>query len=338
MDEPIKPEINNQINSNEAKIEFKAEVESVKLLNGENYLIKIGKINEGQEIIFQCELENMCSLEYYSNKTDIKSFINLSKVFRQFDTVDEVFIGLNNVFNKSEENRISVTLTQPDENNIQIDIKLPLLIGGDETINLTLSKKTKDKNDVIKDLQKYIKQLSGFIDFYEIINKENKDFIENAIKQKEKRNFLLKLIYKASRDGDNGAAFHSKCDNIFPTLTVIKTADKKIIGGYTTVSWECTEDKKKDDKAFCFDMTDKKIYNCNEGEYSILCRKDCGPCFWDGKSSYAYLYCDDEFFSSFNHTCKTFESSQATERDCDISSANRDLKIEEIEVFQVELI
>jgi methyl-accepting chemotaxis protein len=47
------------------------------------------------------------------------------------------------------------------------------------------------------------------------------------------------LLYRGTRDGFSGKAFHSKCDNQSNTLTIFKAKESEFIfGGYTTVSWE----------------------------------------------------------------------------------------------------
>jgi len=49
---------------------------------------------------------------------------------------------------------------------------------------------------------------------------------------------IFKLLYRGSRDGFSAHAFHSKCNNQGPTLTVIKSRHKPhIFGGYLSVSW-----------------------------------------------------------------------------------------------------
>jgi hypothetical protein len=44
-------------------------------------------------------------------------------------------------------------------------------------------------------------------------------------------------LYSSTRDGASAAAFHGKCDNQGPTLTLIKDTDGNVFGGYTAVSW-----------------------------------------------------------------------------------------------------
>jgi hypothetical protein len=42
----------------------------------------------------------------------------------------------------------------------------------------------------------------------------------------------FKLLYQASRDGFGASDFHSKCNGIFGTFTLIKSMDSYIFGGY----------------------------------------------------------------------------------------------------------
>ncbi|KAL7551469.1 hypothetical protein ACHAWF_016770 [Thalassiosira exigua] len=45
------------------------------------------------------------------------------------------------------------------------------------------------------------------------------------------------LLYRSSRDGLSAADFHSKCDNQGCTITVIKTTNGFVLGGYSDVPW-----------------------------------------------------------------------------------------------------
>ena len=45
-----------------------------------------------------------------------------------------------------------------------------------------------------------------------------------------------RLLFRASRDGFAAEAFHSKCDNKGPTITIVKSGEY-IFGGFTEVSW-----------------------------------------------------------------------------------------------------
>ena len=45
-----------------------------------------------------------------------------------------------------------------------------------------------------------------------------------------------RLLFRASRDGFGASAFHSRCDNKGPTITVVKS-DGNIFGGFTENAW-----------------------------------------------------------------------------------------------------
>jgi hypothetical protein len=90
------------------------------------------------------------------------------------------------------------------------------------------------------------------------------------------------LIYRASRDGDYAKIFKKKCANIRGTLIVVQTeslTNKRVFGGFTTQIWDDSESNYDDDKAFCFSVDEKKIYNLKEYCSAIGCDKGSGPRF-----------------------------------------------------------
>ena len=64
----------------------------------------------------------------------------------------------------------------------------------------------------------------------------------------------FKLLYRATRDGFAASSFHAKCDQQPNTLTVIKTTNGFIFGGYTAVAWDSTSRHKIDPNAFIFSL------------------------------------------------------------------------------------
>jgi len=46
-----------------------------------------------------------------------------------------------------------------------------------------------------------------------------------------------RLLYRASRDGWGASDFHRMCDDKGATVTVVKSSDGYIFGGYTDVAW-----------------------------------------------------------------------------------------------------
>ena len=57
------------------------------------------------------------------------------------------------------------------------------------------------------------------------------------------------LLFRASRDGFTASAFHSRCDNQGPTVTVVNS-DGNIFGGFTESAWAGKTDNTAFDRIF----------------------------------------------------------------------------------------
>ena len=97
------------------------------------------------------------------------------------------------------------------------------------------------------------------------------------------KNQKWKLIYRATRDGFKGEDFHNKCDGKSNTLTVIRTINQCIFGGFTSVPWTKNDGFKQDPYAFLYSYVNKSnkklIIKCSEPENAIYCNQNYGPCF-----------------------------------------------------------
>ena len=92
------------------------------------------------------------------------------------------------------------------------------------------------------------------------------------------------LKYRASRDRFKASDFHSRCDGIANTLTVIKAKSGNIFGGFTEQEWHSRGGFVTDPNAFIFSLVNKeenpfKVLCSNEGKEAIGCDSDYGPCF-----------------------------------------------------------
>ena len=96
------------------------------------------------------------------------------------------------------------------------------------------------------------------------------------------------LIYRGSDDGFGAKDFHAKCDHVRKNLTIIKSIDGYIFGGYTDESWDgaCY---KLDMNAFLFSLINKankpikiKYDNTFKENHSIFCHPAFGPSFGAG--------------------------------------------------------
>jgi hypothetical protein len=93
------------------------------------------------------------------------------------------------------------------------------------------------------------------------------------------------LIYRASKDGFEATNFHSKCDNKPNTLTIIKSTNDNVFGGYTEQKWNQIVYYKDDPNSFLFSLINKlnkpkKIkWSKNNG---ICCSISNSPVFGGG--------------------------------------------------------
>ena len=103
-------------------------------------------------------------------------------------------------------------------------------------------------NLLIDNIKKFGKIKYNKIDSL-MINEDIKkqEAIINWIKQKiNKKNIDFKKIFTMSLNGSSCNDFHNYCDNKGPTITIIKTTNNKIFGGFTPLNWENSGGNKYD--------------------------------------------------------------------------------------------
>ena len=143
----------------------------------------------------------------------------------------------------------------------------------------------------------------------------------------------LKLLYRASVDGDKAAIFHKKCDQAKNTIVLIETDKGKRFGGFTSCSWEGNCEDKPDESAFIFSLDKMKTYDKipgeEPGEEAIGCYPKYGPVF---------LGCQIRIYDdAFTKGGTTFEKGYNfdTEEDYELTGGDRIFKVKEIEVYEV---
>jgi hypothetical protein len=65
----------------------------------------------------------------------------------------------------------------------------------------------------------------------------DKKFKKDLLKLFDNKKQSFELLWRGSRDGFNGASFHTKCDAKGPTLTTCKGTTGHVFGGYNSESW-----------------------------------------------------------------------------------------------------
>ena len=173
--------------------------------------------------------------------------------------------------------------------------------------NLITSQKNEIR-DVIKKLDAYYGQsIRMKMDFMDQgidtdIFKSKQDFIfikENITKRLNKKIKEIKLMYKASSNGDNINSFHDSCLLVQNIVVLILTNKNKCFGGVTRSGFEINK-YKYDPFAFLFSLDNKEIYpisskyekmavNCYEDNFPIIFGSDVylRDCFFSEKNNIA---------------------------------------------------
>ncbi|GBC01430.1 hypothetical protein RclHR1_04190014 [Rhizophagus clarus] len=101
--------------------------------------------------------------------------------------------------------------------------------------------------------------------------------------------YNFNLLYRASRDGNTAAAFHSKCDNKGATIVVIKISNhaNQIVGGYNPLQWDSSDRfmSTRDSFIFSFKTIGEVGYSISN-QFSIGCYSAYGPMFGVGIDLY----------------------------------------------------
>ncbi|XP_041790856.1 interferon-induced protein 44-like [Chelmon rostratus] len=141
-------------------------------------------------------------------------------------------------------------------------------------------------------------------------------------------NVKLQLLYKASIHGFTGAAFHQRCDNCCPTVSVGYNAAGYVFGGFTKQPFAQSGQYVHDDQAFLFTLSGENlhIYPVTSPDYAVRMMSNTGPYFGEAlvlvNGSQAAVYSSPGKYYNFNAA--------------EVHGNN--LTLTECEVYQVEVI
>eukprot|EP01125_Pyxidicula_operculata_P001768 TRINITY_DN11600_c0_g1_i1.p1 TRINITY_DN11600_c0_g1~~TRINITY_DN11600_c0_g1_i1.p1 ORF type:complete len:391 (-),score=52.83 TRINITY_DN11600_c0_g1_i1:107-1279(-) len=143
---------------------------------------------------------------------------------------------------------------------------------------------------IMKQLQTLNVTCKPLFDVQDSLGTDYTDQIQEWLPMKK-----FKLLYRGSRDGFRSIDFHSRCDNQKETLTLIKTSEGNMFGGYTPIEWNSSGEDICDGDTFIFTL--KNQHNVpptkfvkrepNEQDFyqdltSIFDDSHYGPCFGIG--------------------------------------------------------
>jgi hypothetical protein len=196
------------------------------------------KLMENKQVNINLE-ENIAKLVFNINMEKIKEFdIVLAK---KELTKDEL---INNLISENKELKIKVNNLEKRINSLE------------ERFNAFEKKlQTEKKEENIEDNKNEIWKS-------DIIDQEDKQILNNWINLNN--NKTIKLLYKASRDGDSYQDFYRLCEDKGPTITIALTTKGYKFGGFTSLSWKNPHNGENNNKdyedknAFIFSLNKKK--------------------------------------------------------------------------------
>jgi hypothetical protein len=77
-------------------------------------------------------------------------------------------------------------------------------------------------------------------------NYSHLQFLIKSVKESFGRDFVGKLLYRASRDGWHSTNFHHLCDEKGPTLVIVKVNNGRLCGGYCSIGWKSSGNMQHD--------------------------------------------------------------------------------------------
>jgi len=142
------------------------------------------------------------------------------------------------------------------------------------------------------------------------------------------------LLYRGTRDGFDGEIFHTKCDGVENTLTIIKSEHDNIFGGFTEKAWESSnEERYADPKSFIFSLVNKEnkpfIAMDTNDACAIECDPSCGPIFGINDIYIDFVQNCADFGFSYKHPDYEYNSEKARS----ILAGSKEFQTVEIEVF-----
>ena len=197
----------------------------------------------------------------------------------------------------------------------------------------------------VDDEHKYIlrhqMELFGLMDQMSMLQMLDSNIVKDETKATQLCDWLkedeshgeLRLLYRSSRDGRDDSIFHSKCDNMGCTLTIIETTDGYVFGGYSNTAWTDIGEWAVANKAFLFALSGRDVSPCKmklknpNDMYGIYNCSSHGPTFGEGHDMFirgqdvyptigsSYEVCPYyELTSGIRYTIKEMEVFQITDK------------------------
>ena len=158
----------------------------------------------------------------------------------------------------------------------------------------------------------------------------------------------FEILFKVSRDGCDATEFHRLCDNKGATVTILYNKEGSVFGGYTSQSWDSSENYISDDTAFLFQLRRNSItrqqkfpIKPEKAVHAIYCESSYGPTFGGGHDILTFVDTlkrtkgqNNNYFFELNGEYSYGESYSMNDEDAN-SIHNGHLNVTDLEVYRV---
>lgn len=288
----------------------------IPLLDSKN--LKIEKENETIKLL----IEFLNSEKVPEN---INFFLNKEKI-----DINEVITDLCN--KNKEIDSLKEKINKLEEENKNANNKILLLENKIIEMNENFEKKFLE---ILEKINKKEDKINSFI-----LERRDINLIKIGITKKINKKLIdLKLIYRASDDGDSAQIFHSKCDQYVNTITVIRSENGRRFGGFTTKNWSLKGPTyevngyhwKEDRHAFLFSLDNNECYYVKRIDRAIGCDKNDLAKFGGG---FDILIADHCRSCNKNYEYESLRDYDNNGKKGFLFTGSRNFVVSDLEVFQ----
>ena len=308
-----------------------------------------GKPHNFEAIYTYTELVRLSNIfGLFSNLEEILKYLKQTISSNKYQLIDirhnQINLQLNvNVFEKIID--ITIPLCQKEINQKEINDKL---LEENKELRKDINFLKEENIKIKQELEELKKKMNVFqnINVANINNSnsipnsnialtiEQNNLIINRLKMVEKFQntgiIQFKLLYQATRDGDDSQTFHQKCDYKKNVLVLIKTNKNRKFGGFCSIGYRSEGDNQKDNTAFIFSLDKLKIYNIKKDHTAVFWGVNYGPLFAGGT-----VVVSDKFFNNCSYANSKENCSYEITQNYELNGGEYDYKIEELEVYKV---
>jgi hypothetical protein len=150
-----------------------------------------------------------------------------------------------------------------------------------------------------------------------------------------------KLIYRGTRDCFGAKDFHRKCDGVAKTVTIVKTTNVNIFGGYTDLPWSSANRSYIDNNAFIFSLVNEQnqpfISMPKNNQGSIFCFSYYGPIFGNNQLNFDISIATDSNMNTASYSLlgNSFELTDISHDTQLILAGSQNFQTVEVEVYRI---